>query len=236
MLVAKQFILAEFSQLVIFENETLKIHRLLLNEIKTNCFIIQNGKDVVLVDPTNDAEAIIDYIKKNEFNLKYMLTTHGHFDHISAASGVIEKEYADVLYVHEADFAEVKRGPLYSLSVFKRQMKVPKFAMYSDELLAFLEGWGLLIEKAGGHTKGSCFIYDQKKSFIITGDLVLHHKLNITLFNSMENLPELSQFIRKIKNTFALETIIFPGHGDRSTLKDEVEKNQKWAYVLGKEA
>lgn len=235
MLVAKRFILAEFSQLVIFENETLKIHRLLLNEIKTNCFIIQNGKQALLLDPTNDSDAIIEYIKQYDLNLVYMLSTHGHFDHISAAAGVIEKGYADVLYVHESDFPEVKRGPLYSLTVFKRQMKVPKISNYSEELLTFLEGWGLFIEKAGGHTKGSCFIFDQNKEFIFTGDLVLHHKLNITLFNSMENLRELSLFISKVKNTFSPETVIFPGHGERSTLKEEVEKNQKWAYVLEKE-
>ncbi len=221
--------------MVIFENNNLKIHRLLLNEIKTNCFIIQKETQALLLDPTNDADRIIDYLNQHNLTLKFMLTTHGHFDHIAGAYGMIEKALVNTLYVHELDFSEVKRGPLYSLSVFKRQMKVPSMTMYSEELISCLDSWGLVIEKVGGHTKGSCFIYDKEKSFMFTGDLVLHHRLNITLFNSMENLKEISLFIHKVKNNFSPETIIFPGHGERSTLSEESLKNQKWAYVLERE-
>ncbi len=221
--------------MLIYEDGNLKIHRLLLNEIKTNCFILQRGNKALLVDPTNDADAIVNYLESNKLELELMITTHGHYDHVAAAAGIIEKGLAEVLYVHEKDFSEIKNGPLYSRMVFKRKMVVPKVAAFNSQVFDILNNWDLCVEHAGGHTKGSCFIYDKKRSFVITGDLVLHHKLTITLFNSRENIAELSDFIDKAKNMFAPETIIFPGHGDRTTMLDESEHNKKWAYVQSKE-
>ena len=221
--------------MLIYKSGQFLIHRLLLNEIKTNCYILQKGSEALLIDPTNQADLIAKYLSEHGLTLKFMLATHGHFDHVEGASGLIDSGLAEKLYVHEKEFGEIKSAPMYSLMVLKRKMKVPNIAAYSTELLALLRDWGLCIDHAGGHTKGSCFVHDLQGNFIITGDLTIHHKLNITLFNSRENTAELYQFVEKMKSNFAPEAVILPGHGDLTSIAAELRNNKKWAYVQKKE-
>ena len=222
--------------MLIHENQTLKVHRLLLNDIKTNCYLIQKGDATLLIDPVNHAETILQYIHENQLKVKYMLCTHGHFDHVFAASELIEKGLVDTLYIHEKDFTEVKNSKTYSAFIYKKSLKIPKMSMFDEGLMAFLEELGLGIEHVGGHTKGSCYLYSVAKDFIITGDLNLHHKLKITLFDNRENYQEFYQFLETIKSNFDSKTIIFPGHGDMTTVGIEFEKNKKWIYVIEKQA
>jgi glyoxylase-like metal-dependent hydrolase (beta-lactamase superfamily II) len=211
------------------------VHQLLLNEIKTNCFILTRGSEALLIDPTDQADLIISYLHENGLNLKFMIATHGHFDHVLGAAGVIDAGLASTLYIHEREFDEIKKAPSYCLMIFRRKMKMPKVAAYSNELFTLLNNWGIGITNAGGHTKGSCFIHDLAGNFIFTGDLAIHHKLNITLFNSHENTAELNQFIQKMKAEYAPGTTIFPGHGDMTSISNELKKNKKWAYIQQKE-
>ncbi|MBC7861123.1 MAG: MBL fold metallo-hydrolase [Burkholderiaceae bacterium] len=222
--------------MLIYQNAVLKIHRLTLNELKTNCYIVQNGDQALLVDPTDRADVIADYLGQHRLALRYMITTHGHFDHVSGAAGVIERGLADVLYVHEQDFDEVKRAQSYSLMIVKKKMRAPPVAMFSAALLAFLRSWGLGLEHAGGHTKGSCYLYGLERDFLLTGDLALHHKLNITLFDGRENTAQFFRFIEQVKAGFAADAVILPGHGDRTTVGMELKHNKKWAYVQHKES
>jgi hydroxyacylglutathione hydrolase len=225
----------EWHRVLIYQCRQLAIHRLLLNNIKTNCFIVAKGAEALLIDPTDQANLILSYLHQHGLTLKFMIATHGHFDHVSGAAGVIEAGLVDTLYIHEKEFGEIKNAPSYCLMFFKRKMKVPNISAYSAELLALLLDWGLGIEHAGGHTKGSCFVHDLAGNFIITGDLAIHHKLNITLFNIRENTAELYQFVEKMKVQYAPDTVILPGHGALTSIAAELRKNKKWAYVQQKE-
>lgn len=221
--------------MIVYKCGQLVIHRLLLNELKTNCFIVQKEAEALLIDPTDQADLIVEYLRDNNLTLKFMFATHGHFDHVAGAAGVIDAGLTDALYIHEKELGEIKNAPLYSLMILKRKMKVPNIVAYNAELLALLRDWGLEIEHAGGHTKGSCLVHDMAGNFIITGDLTIHHKLKIKLFNSHENTAELNQFVEKMKTLYAPETVILPGHGDLTCIAVEMEKNKKWAYVQQKE-
>jgi len=221
---------------LIYQNAQLAVHRLLLNELKTNCFIIQNGTEALLVDPTDQAGVIIAYLREHGLQLRHMLTTHGHFDHVSGAAGMVESGLVDTLYVHEKDFDELKRAKTYSLMIFKKKMDVPPMAHYSEELMGFLRGWGLGLRHVGGHTKGSSYLYGLERDFIISGDLTLHHKLTITMFDSRENTAEFKEFIDQVQQDFRPDTVILPGHGNATTVAAELEHNKKWAYVQQKES
>jgi hydroxyacylglutathione hydrolase len=233
-LAVRPFISGGYSRVLIYQNDVLKIHRLLLNDVKTNCFVVQKGSEAILVDPSDQTEVILDYLRKHQLTLKYMIATHGHFDHIMGAAGVIESGLVDKLYIHEKDFNEIKNARSYCLMIFKRKMRLPQIGMFSSELLSFLRSWGLSFDHAGGHTMGSCYLFDFRRNFLIAGDLVLHHKLNLTMFNHRENTVELLSFIEMVKKFFHADTMILPGHGDNSTVGLELEKNKKWAQIQRK--
>lgn len=218
--------------MIIYQAGALSIHRLLLNELKTNCYILQLGAQAMLVDPTDQPDQILAYLREHQLSLQFMLSTHGHFDHISAAAGMIDSGLVDTLYLHELDLDEAKRAQSYSLMLLKRKMRLAKTSAYSEPLLALLREWGLGLQHVGAHTKGSCILYSLTRDFIITGDLALHHKLKITLFDSRENKAEFLHFLQAIIPQFRPDTVILPGHGDRSTVEAELAQNKKWAHIL----
>lgn len=218
--------------MIIYQAGALSIHRLLLNELKTNCYILQRGDQAILVDPTDQPEQILAYLHEHKLKLQFMLSTHAHFDHISAAAGMIDSGLVDTLYLHELDLDEAKRAQSYSLMLLKRKMRPAKTAAFSEALIALLLDWGLTIRHVGAHTKGSCIFHSLNRDFIITGDLALHHKLKITLFDSRENKAEFLHFLQSIIPQFRPDTVILPGHGDRSTVEAELAHNKKWAHIL----
>lgn len=218
--------------MIIYQAGALSIHRLLLNELKTNCYILQQGAQAMLVDPTDQPDQILAYLREHQLSLQFMLSTHGHFDHISAAAGMIDSGLVDTLYLHELDLDEAKRAQSYSLMLLKRKMRLAKTSAFSEPLLALLREWGLGLQHVGAHTKGSCILYSLTQDFIITGDLALHHKLKITLFDSRENKAEFLHFLQAIIPQFRPDTVILPGHGDRSTVEAELAHNKKWAHIL----
>ena len=64
----------------------LEINTLQIGQLSTNCYLVTDKKthETIIIDPGDDAELIISYISKEELLPKYIIATHGHFDHILA--------------------------------------------------------------------------------------------------------------------------------------------------------
>ncbi|MGP7987786.1 MAG: MBL fold metallo-hydrolase, partial [Desulfobaccales bacterium] len=54
--------------------------------LEVNCYILgdEESKEAVVIDPGGDEEKILEALKRAELNLKYIIDTHGHFDHVDA--------------------------------------------------------------------------------------------------------------------------------------------------------
>jgi glyoxylase-like metal-dependent hydrolase (beta-lactamase superfamily II) len=222
--------------MLIYQDAQLSIHRLVLNKIRTNCFIVQRGSQALIVDPTDQPEVIADYLAAQGLQPVLMLATHAHFDHVAAAGGLVARGLAERLYLHPADLAEYRRANAYSMMLFKRRLEPAPVAAFGDEQRALLADWGLALVHAGGHTAGSCYLHDQQRRVLITGDLTLHHRLETRLFDSRENVAEFAAFIDTVRRDFSPDAVLLPGHGDRSTVAAEAAHNRKWQYVLERQA
>ncbi len=64
----------------------LKIHKLPLGPVQTNCYIVgdDQARDCLIIDPSNDATTILDVINSEGWTPREMLATHAHFDHVLA--------------------------------------------------------------------------------------------------------------------------------------------------------
>lgn len=60
----------------------MKVDKLVLGDLQTNCYILTSGKDAIIIDPAFNASKIIDFV--SGFNVKEILVTHHHFDHVGA--------------------------------------------------------------------------------------------------------------------------------------------------------
>jgi glyoxylase-like metal-dependent hydrolase (beta-lactamase superfamily II) len=64
--------------------EKYQIHQLVLGDISTNCWIIVHGETCTVIDPADQADVIIAQMEKLNAYPRYILLTHGHFDHTGA--------------------------------------------------------------------------------------------------------------------------------------------------------
>lgn len=72
----------------------LKITKCVVGDLRCNCYLIDNGREALLVDPGDEVEKIIEMI--GEKKLIGILLTHDHFDHVGAIEGIVEKFHIPV--------------------------------------------------------------------------------------------------------------------------------------------
>ena len=80
----------------------MEIIALSITGFASNCFIVHNGKDAFVVDPSISEKKILATLDEKNLALKGILLTHGHFDHIFKLKELREQTGAPV-YVHELD-------------------------------------------------------------------------------------------------------------------------------------
>ena len=86
----------------------MKIKRLIVGPIQTNCYLLVSKGEMAVVDPGGDPDAILDEIKKIKINPKYIINTHNHFDHILANKDIQKETKAEILTLKEG--SQIKIG------------------------------------------------------------------------------------------------------------------------------
>ena len=77
--------------------------RLVVGPLQVNCFILADEKtgDAVVIDPGDDAGDILEVVKNKRLTVRYIVNTHGHFDHVGANRAVKEATGAELLIERE---------------------------------------------------------------------------------------------------------------------------------------
>lgn len=166
----------------------MKIKRLILGSLETNCYILKNNDEVLIIDPADDYEEII----KNTDNKKILgvIVTHHHFDHIGA------------------------------LPNFKDKYKIYDYSNLLDDNKIGSFKFKRLITK--GHTDDSISIYFEKDKVLFSGDFIFKHEIGrCDLGGNVEDMKNSIEYIKK----FPKDITIYPGHGEKTTLEDELKNN-----------
>jgi len=190
---------------VVAEDGNIRIEQLdVAGVVVSNAYLVvcQRTGDSVLIDAPGEASKIVDQIKGT--NLKYILMTHGHFDHIGALV-----EVKSQLKVPVAAHPQEAAG-----------LPVPPDIMLEDGDTVSFGEIELRVLHTPGHTPGSlCFL---NSKYLISGD---------TIFpggpGSTRSPDSLKQIIKSItEKIFVLpdDTGVYPGHGDSTVLKKEKEE------------
>lgn len=189
---------------------------LLCHSFDNKCIIIDPGFDEALIDQ-KIVEMTLDPIA--------IISTHGHFDHISSASFFQEK-YSIPFYLHKEDLKLYKSANFYlKLSKIQKFIKLsePEFLLIGKNQELILNKFCLSIFNYPGHTNGSCII--KHGNNIFTGDTIFKKGLFLNKLPE-ENAEVLKKSINEILATFNLENICYPGHGDHATLNEIKLTNQ----------
>lgn len=186
----------------------------------TNTYIITDEEtgETAVVDPSLPEEILIE--KLNAENVKYVLLTHGHFDHIGGVNFVKEKTGAKVVIHKEDEEMLCDKNKNYGTD---------STPIYADILVE--DGTELMLGKSKitvmhtpGHTKGGvCYIFPDDR-IIFSGDTLFRLTAGRTDLYGGDARTELMSLakIAKLEGDYK----VFPGHDDATTLNFEREYNR----------
>jgi glyoxylase-like metal-dependent hydrolase (beta-lactamase superfamily II) len=203
------------------------VTRMPVGPLLTNCYVVQSGTELMLIDPgmvwNRELEEVATIVESANARLRWVVCTHGHFDHVSGVDAVM-KRFPDATLLMDPREVELARDPI--LMNYTAPMGFT-FAMQAEPspLIAGQEvSLGLItyrIATIQGHTPAS--------SVLIAGD---HAFVGDTLFaGSVGSMPSQEAFeqlltgIRLTLMTLPPATRIFPGHGSPTTIAAELAEN-----------
>lgn len=205
--------------------KNLKIGSITMGVCQTNCyFIYQEGMgDVIFVDPADRGEYLYTALQERGFQVKGILLTHGHFDHIWGADKLRELSGAPI-YACEAE-RELCRNAHDNVSEKAGRACTiePDYYVKDGEKITIADMTCRLIATPG-HTAGSCCYYFEEAGFLIAGDTLFEESVGRTDFPT----GSMSALIHSVKEKlFVLpdETKVYPGHGEATTIGHEKEYN-----------
>jgi glyoxylase-like metal-dependent hydrolase (beta-lactamase superfamily II) len=194
----------------------------------SNCYIVHNGTDAFVVDPSISEEEILWQLQKRELSLKAILLTHGHFDHIWRAQELREKSGAP-LYIHELDaemLTDSRKNAYHTFTGKHFVIKEADILLHDGDEIS-LGGEQIKVLHTPGHTKGSV-CYDTGDS-LITGDTLFAEGFGrYDLYGG--NLQELKASIKRLTEMAQSQSRwLYAGHGEASTLRKATE-NLKYYF------
>lgn len=198
------------------------IKNFILPPIENNNYLVidKSSKEAALIDCSHMDESILLELKKHNATLKYVLLTHGHFDHISGLNNLPSETK---VLMHSADMEWIKEVNNYLPMLGMPSMDIPKIDRYiNDEEIISLGKSKIKVIHTPGHTQGGVCFYVNENLF--SGDTIFKESIGRT------DLPggDYDQIIDSIQQkilTLPNDTIIYPGHGKTTTVAWEKEHN-----------
>ena len=206
------------------------IIRLPIGLLESNCYLVYNtaGGDAAIIDPGMlDPGPLLQEIADHDLHVRYVLNTHGHFDHV-AGNGLLGLPEVP-LGIHPADRRLLLAGgggAQFGMTLSPS----PEPGLDLVEGVELTLGGSLLtILHTPGHTRGCVCLYLPEDAALLTGDTLFAGSVGRT------DLPGGDQ--RELEISLArllqlpAETRIYPGHGPATTLDVEKRRNP-WLKVL----
>ena len=193
----------------------LKIKTFVVGPIETNSYIAYdaNTKEGILIDPAEYDDNIKSFIEDECIDIKYIVNTHGHYDHIGANA-----DFGYPVIIHKDDAQCLKDG-MRSLTFFsgKKIAEVTPVKTVDESDIIKVEGLEFKVIDTPGHTPGGMTI--ECEGVLFTGDTLFKNGVGRT------DLPfgDHSKLIGSIKKLLKYpdDTVFYPGHGQSSTIGAE---------------
>jgi glyoxylase-like metal-dependent hydrolase (beta-lactamase superfamily II) len=202
----------------------LRVCKIPVEPLDSNCYLVWDGDslEAAVIDPGGEGDRIIQEAKKRSLNVRFILNTHGHGDHI-AANAEIRETFGAPILISEAE-AALLSDPLLNLSAaYGMPVTSPApdgFLVPGGKVMVGGVEFGVL--DTAGHSPGGVSFYSD--CAVITGDALFMGSIGrCDLPGGDEEL--LITNIRKNLLTLPDRTIVYPGHGPNTTIGAERSSN-----------
>ena len=207
----------------------LNVQTFTFNPVQENTYILYNEERLCcIIDPgcyfASEEIELRNFIELHQLTPKYLLNTHCHLDHIFG-NRFIQKTYGLKLHLHNLEKQVLDFGPASG------QMWQLPFENYDGELIFIdetdkikLGNDELEILFTPGHSPGHICFYDKASKFLVGGDVLFNGSVGRTDLPG-GNFETLEQSIKTKLYMLPQDVIVYPGHGDSTTIGDEMKTN-----------
>lgn len=204
----------------------MEITLLTVGAYQTNCYIVTaDDKSAVVIDPGAEADKIINKAKELGAKVKYILLTHGHFDHIGAADAVKRAFPESRIVVMKADEDICRNAALVGGDDATAD---PDMLVEDGDIIKVAE-LSFKYMATPGHTKGSAIIICEDKIF--SGDTIMSRTCGRTdLFGG--STKDIRSSLKKI-GELSGDYEIYPGHGPETNMAVERYANPYLRKAMG---
>lgn len=188
----------------------MNIKTLVVGPIGTNCYIVSdnNSSSAFIIDAGANPDRIFSAIEQSGLDVKDILTTHGHFDHVTAVKEIREKLKAPFL-IHSED-------------VFMLAPSLLPDGLLDEGLILTAGGLSLKVIHTPGHSPGCICLYSEKDGILFSGDTLFyadHGRCDLPGSSYKKMIKSLSKLFELPENT-----VVYPGHGKKTTIGDEKKR------------
>lgn len=202
---------------------TFEIERFVLGPIDTNCYLVSSQtSQCIVIDPSSGCGDVLDRISSSELSLQAVVLTHGHFDHIMGITEIRERYPEVPVFVHPDERPLLERPEFNGSTLIGAQFT---FTQKTEDLTEGNHSFGDMqctVLHIPGHSPGGCAVVLGESCF--SGDALFAGSIGRTDFPGGDHDTLISSIKRKLL-TLPDETVIFPGHGNRTTVAREKRRN-----------
>jgi len=216
----------------------LRIEKFVLGPFQTNTYLLIFDKKGIVIDPSwpYGIERVYKRIIYHQADIQKILLTHGHFDHFLGTKKLVQLLNKKIeILVHPNDLKLISQSKEMAERLFGLELENIDEKLFSRLETTFLKIDDLFIKiiHTPGHTPGSVCYYIPQEKIIFTGDTLFKDSVGRTDLPG-GSFDSLLESLFKIVAEIHTNTIIYPGHGEKTTLERELLENSFLSLAIGK--
>jgi glyoxylase-like metal-dependent hydrolase (beta-lactamase superfamily II) len=203
------------------------IHEILpVGPLQCNCSVIgdETSREAIVIDPGDDIEDVLALVRKHRLQVKQIVITHAHIDHVGGAMKLRAATGAPIL-LNQNDHALLKMLDVQAAWIgVASPGKVQIDQNLRDADVVKAGSLAAQVLHTPGHTEGSVCLYFSAENKLIAGDTLFAGSIGRTDLpggSYQKILQSLHQRVLALPD----ETVVVPGHGPTTTIGEERENN-----------
>ena len=199
------------------------LKKLVVGPFGTNCYIVgsESNKEGMIIDPGDEAKQILKRVKDLELDIKLIVLTHGHLDHIGALEEVKEATGAE-LAIHADDACYLQERPLNAAFGLSYPDTPPPDRLLKGGDSIDVGNLHFLVVHTPGHSLGGICLLGQ--GVVFSGDTLFNYGIGRTDFTG-GSYNQLMNSIHTKLMVLPDDTTVYPGHGPDTTIGAERQGN-----------